>query len=129
MVGHDLSHNNLVGEIPKEITLLVGLRALNISHNQLSGKIPEKIGLLLSLESLDLSWNDLSGQIPSSLSGMTMLSKLNLSYNLSGRIPSGNQLTDPASSYIGSVGLLFPGTAQGPRWLEAILMNINQTQM
>jgi hypothetical protein len=81
MVGLDLSHNNLVGEIPKEITLLVGLRALFISRNQLSGKIPEKIGLLQSLESLDLSWNDFSGQIPSSLSGMTMLSKLNLSYN------------------------------------------------
>ncbi|KAF8670866.1 hypothetical protein HU200_050131 [Digitaria exilis] len=100
------------GEIPNEITSLVGLMSLNISHNQLSGEIPEKIGQLQSLESLDLSWNKLSGQIPSSLSGMTMLSKLNLSYNnLSGRIPSGNQLQtliDPASSYIGNNYLCGP---------------------
>ncbi|TVU34456.1 hypothetical protein EJB05_16289, partial [Eragrostis curvula] len=112
MVGLDLSHNNLVGEIPYQITSLVGLRVLNISHNQLSGKIPEKIGLLRLLESLDLSWNELSGEIPPSLSDITMLSKLNLSYNnLSGRIPSGNQLqtlTDPASSYIGNNYLCGP---------------------
>lgn len=112
MVCLDLSHNNLFGEIPNEITSLVGLMSLNISHNHLSGKIPEKIGLLQSLESLDLSWNELSGEIPASLSGMTMLSKLNLSYNnLSGRIPSGNQLQtliDPASSYIGNNYLCGP---------------------
>ncbi|TVT99783.1 hypothetical protein EJB05_54824, partial [Eragrostis curvula] len=96
MVGLDLSHNNLVGEIPYEITSLVGLRVLNISHNQLSGKIPEKIGLLRLLESLDLSWNELSGEIPPSLSDITMLSKLNLSYNnLSGRIPSDHGLAVP----------------------------------
>jgi hypothetical protein len=73
--------------------------------------MPYKIGNLYSLESLDLSNNQLSGEIPWSLSNLTSLSSLNLSYNnLSGRIPSGRQLDtlradDPASMYIGNLGL------------------------
>ncbi|XBI83088.1 hypothetical protein VPH35_091639 [Triticum aestivum] len=112
MVGLDLSCNNLVGDIPAEITSLVNLKNLNISYNRLSGKIPENIGFLGSLESLDLSCNELSGEIPSGFSDMTMLSKMNLSYNnLSGRIPTGNQLQtliDPNSSYIGNKYLCGP---------------------
>jgi Leucine-rich repeat (LRR) protein len=79
VVGLDLSCNNLVGDIPVEITSLVRLKTLNISYNRLSGKIPDKIGVLGSLESLDMSCNALSGEIPSSFSHMTMLIKLNLS--------------------------------------------------
>ena len=40
----DLSHNNLVGEIPGEITKLDGLVTLNLSRNNLRGEIPPKIG-------------------------------------------------------------------------------------
>uniref|UniRef100_A0ACD5X9C8 Uncharacterized protein n=1 Tax=Avena sativa TaxID=4498 RepID=A0ACD5X9C8_AVESA len=112
MVGLDLSCNRLVGEIPDELTSLVGLNNLNVSHNQLSGRIPEKVGLLRLLESLDLSYNEISGEIPPGLSEITALSRLNLSYNnLSGRIPSGNQLQsliDPESSYIGNNYLCGP---------------------
>ncbi|KAI8569450.1 hypothetical protein RHMOL_Rhmol02G0280300 [Rhododendron molle] len=102
LANMDLSRNNLVGSIPKEITNLSGLHGLNLSHNNLTGKIPEKIDGLKSLESLDLSKNQLSGIIPQSISGLNFLSLLNLSYNnLSGRIPTGNQLqTLPASSYL-----------------------------
>ncbi|BAD53122.1 HcrVf1 protein-like [Oryza sativa Japonica Group] len=112
MVGLDFSCNNLGGDIPEEITSLVGLKNLNFSHNHLTGNIPEKIGLLRYVESLDLSFNMISGEIPSSLSDMASLSYLNLSFNnLSGRIPSGNQLQtlgDPDFIYIGNYYLCGP---------------------
>ncbi|KAG8376502.1 hypothetical protein BUALT_Bualt09G0070100 [Buddleja alternifolia] len=89
----DLSNNNLVGEIPSELTNLSSLIALNLAHNHLEGNIPANIGDLKSLESLDLSSNNLFGAIPDSLSNLNFLSHLNLSHNnLSGRIPTGNQL-------------------------------------
>ncbi|CAA2964033.1 LRR receptor-like serine threonine- kinase GSO1 [Olea europaea subsp. europaea] len=42
----DLSSNNLVDEIPPEITSLVGLVGLNLSRNNLSGLLPVKLGQL-----------------------------------------------------------------------------------
>ncbi|CAL5424094.1 unnamed protein product [Camellia sinensis] len=100
----DLSSNNFSGEIPKELTSLLGLRSLNLSNNHLSGMIPPKIGEMGLLESLDFSRNQLSGEIPLSMSDLTFLSYLNFSYNnLSGRIPSSTQLQSfDASSYIGN---------------------------
>lgn len=111
MVSLDLSCNHLTGDIPKSLGPKTGFVNMNLSGNHLTGRIPESIGSMQSLESLDLSNNELSGEIPSSLSDLTSLSYLNLSYNdLSGRIPSGHQLdtlsiNDPASMYIGNVGL------------------------
>ncbi|XP_004295535.1 PREDICTED: receptor-like protein 2 [Fragaria vesca subsp. vesca] len=90
----DLSSNNLEGEIPEEVSSLIGLGTLNLSRNHLSGQIPSEIGNLRWLETLDLSHNHLSGSIPQSMSSLTSLSHLNLSYNnLAGRIPSSTQLT------------------------------------
>ncbi|VAI63990.1 unnamed protein product [Triticum turgidum subsp. durum] len=109
LVNIDLSCNSLTGQIPEEISLLIGLTSLNLSSNQLVGKIPNQIGHLKYLESLDLSYNELSGEIPSSLSDLTYLSYLNLSYNnLSGAIPSGPQLQaldNQIDIYIGNPGL------------------------
>ena len=119
MVNIDLSCNNLTGEIPQGISALVALKSLNFSYNRLSGRIPSNIGGIGALESLDLSHNELSGQIPSSISALTSLSSLNLSYNnLSGRIPTGNQLQtlaidDPASMYVGNIGLCGPPLPNG----------------
>ncbi|KAL3635790.1 hypothetical protein CASFOL_020337 [Castilleja foliolosa] len=107
-VNLDLSSNNLVGEIPPNLTNLTGLIGLNLSHNHLRGRIPRKIGDMESLESLDLSSNNLSGTIPESLSKLTFLSHLNLSHNnLSGPIPTGPQLQtlNESSNYEGNSGL------------------------
>ncbi|KAK4431432.1 Receptor-like protein EIX2 [Sesamum alatum] len=97
----DFSDNNLVGEIPSNITKLIGLVALNISGNKLTGPIPLDIGHLESLNFLDLSRNRLSGAVPADLG------VLDLSYNnLSGRIPlSNHELIFDASSYVGNVNL------------------------
>ncbi|KHN24874.1 Phytosulfokine receptor 1 [Glycine soja] len=103
----DLSSNNLMGEIPKEVGYLLGLVSLNLSRNNLSGEIPSQIGNLSSLESLDLSRNHISGKIPPSLSEIDFLGKLDLSHNsLSGRIPSGRHFeTFEASSFEGNIDL------------------------
>ncbi|RYQ86768.1 hypothetical protein Ahy_B10g106402 [Arachis hypogaea] len=104
VVMMDLSENNLVGSIPKGITLLNGLHSLNLSNNHLIGKIPNMIGNMRSLESFDVSSNQLSGTIPSSMSALTSLSHLNLSHNdFSGPIPTDNQFsTYDSSSYAGN---------------------------
>ncbi|GMI73280.1 hypothetical protein like AT2G34930 [Hibiscus trionum] len=100
----DLSDNNLSGEIPEEMTGLIGLLSLNLSRNHLVGKIPGNIGAMNTLECVDLSENRLSGEIPESMSRLTFLSYLNLSYNnLSGKIPSGTQLQSfSSSSFVGN---------------------------
>ncbi|KAF7149142.1 hypothetical protein RHSIM_Rhsim03G0184700 [Rhododendron simsii] len=104
LTSMDLSVNNISGEIPEEITSLLGLRSLNLSGNHLMGVIPKEIGNMELLESLDLSRNKLSGELPQSMSDLTFLSFLNVSYNtLRGRIPSSTQLQSlNASSFTGN---------------------------
>ncbi|KAG9441198.1 hypothetical protein H6P81_017052 [Aristolochia fimbriata] len=107
----DLSSNNLSGDIPQELTHLLGLISLNLSGNSLEGRIPKMIGELKQLESLDMSRNKLFGEIPSSISNLYFLSKLNLSYNnLSGKIPTGFQLQtlNDSSVYVGNDNLCGP---------------------
>ncbi|KAI5345443.1 hypothetical protein L3X38_013320 [Prunus dulcis] len=106
----DLSSNKLTGEIPSEISHLVGLVSLNLSRNQLTGQITKEIGNLQSLDSLDLSRNHIDGRIPTSLARIDRLGFLDLSYNnLSGKIPVGTQLQgfDP-SFYTGNLQLCGP---------------------
>ncbi|KAF7146910.1 hypothetical protein RHSIM_Rhsim03G0186100 [Rhododendron simsii] len=104
LTSMDLSDNNISGEIPEEITSLLGLWSLNLSGNHLTGVIPKEIGNLKLLETLDLSRNQLSGELPQSMSDLTFLNHLNVSYNtLRGRIPSSTQLQSlSASSFTGN---------------------------
>ncbi|CAA2962228.1 receptor like 42-like [Olea europaea subsp. europaea] len=84
----DLSCNNLVGNIPTEITSLIMLVGLNLSRNNLSGSLPTNIGRLRSLDFLDFSRNHFFGDIPTGVSQLDQLGVLDLSYNnLSGKIP------------------------------------------
>ncbi|PQQ12746.1 LRR receptor-like serine/threonine-protein kinase GSO1 [Prunus yedoensis var. nudiflora] len=103
----DLSSNKLIGEIPSEITDLVGLVSLNLSRNQLTGQIPPRIGMLQELDSLDLSRNQINGRIPNSLSQIDRIGYLDLSENdLSGKIPIGTQLQSFGPSSYGGNPLL-----------------------
>jgi len=61
----DLSDNNLLREIPREITDLDGLIYLNFFKNQLSGHIPPSIGNMRLLESIDISRNQILRRNPS----------------------------------------------------------------
>ncbi|KAH7522750.1 hypothetical protein FEM48_Zijuj07G0171600 [Ziziphus jujuba var. spinosa] len=85
----DLSCNMLNGEIPSEITLLIGLVSLNLSRNSLSGQIPSMIGDINSsnskdigeLEHLKLLGNTLEGLILEAFCNMASLTYLDLSNN------------------------------------------------
>ncbi|KAH0970658.1 hypothetical protein GBA52_022814 [Prunus armeniaca] len=99
----DLSCNKLSGEIPTEITYLVGVVSLNLSRNRLTGQIPSRIGNLQELDSLDLSRNQINGRIPTSLSRIYRIGYLDLSQNnLSGKIPIGTQLQTFVFAYGGN---------------------------
>ncbi|XP_022743920.1 probable LRR receptor-like serine/threonine-protein kinase At4g36180 [Durio zibethinus] len=104
LVAIKLCDNNFGGEIPEEVTSLVGLQSLNFSHNLLVGTIPDNIGAMGSLEYVDLSTNNISGEIPPTISYLTFLSDLNLSYNkITGKITTNTQLQSlSASSFLGT---------------------------
>ncbi|KAF3437339.1 hypothetical protein FNV43_RR20092 [Rhamnella rubrinervis] len=103
----DLSGNNLSGDLPGEMTRLLGLMVLNLSGNHISGHIPKTVSELKQLSSLDLSRNRLSGVIPQSLASLSFLGYLNLSDNdFSGKIPFTDHMTTfDASSFAGNLGL------------------------
>ncbi|CAA0820510.1 disease resistance family protein / LRR family protein [Striga hermonthica] len=112
----DLSSNNITGEIPNEITCLVGLFGLNLSGNNLVGPIPDAIGRLDLLNFLDLSRNELSAHIPLSLSQLSFLGILDLSFNnLFGKIPwVGHMQTFKEVTYNGNPLLCGPPLVQKP---------------
>nr|GEU45335.1 hypothetical protein [Tanacetum cinerariifolium] len=62
VVNIDLSSNELVGQIPEDLTKLTGL-SLDFSENNLTGMIPSSM-VDWHVLVLDLSHNNLSGQIP-----------------------------------------------------------------
>lgn len=84
----DLSDNKITGSIPAEVGNLTTLTNLNLSDNNISGTIPSSVGNLTNLTNLDLGENSISGSIPPEIGNLKELKSLNLgSNNLSGNIP------------------------------------------
>ena len=82
------SHNQLTGEIPRELAKLSDLQWLMLGNNGLHGEIPSELGELVQLEALNFQENQLTGQIPPELGNLSQLWSLNLDANqLSGPIP------------------------------------------
>ncbi|TVU33047.1 hypothetical protein EJB05_24828, partial [Eragrostis curvula] len=81
--------NNLQGEIPEELGILVDLESLSLLHNNLTGSIPaNSFQNLQKLEHLSLAGNKLSGVIPYSIGNLTSLTYLLLNNNsFTGTIP------------------------------------------
>jgi len=85
----DLSNNNLVGIIPKEIGEIRGLEHLKLSGNLLGGNIPLQIVQLKLLKSLDLSNNKIDGTIPSEIKFLESLEVFVLESNrITSTLPS-----------------------------------------
>ncbi|XP_058070144.1 probable LRR receptor-like serine/threonine-protein kinase At1g74360 [Magnolia sinica] len=75
----DLSVNQFIGQVPKEVSNCNALVHLNLWGNQFQGKIPPEIGTILGLEALNLGNNDLWREIPESLLNCSKLTFLDLS--------------------------------------------------
>ena len=89
----NLPENNLIGEFPKEIFDLEGLRELILPNNFLTGDLPDSFQLWHSLD-LDLSNNQLSGPLPKPIFNESK-GKINLSHNgFTGEIPSDTKITN-----------------------------------
>jgi len=89
ITNSNLFKNNLTGNIPKEIGLLINLVSLYLfitdfsalNNNQLTGNIPKEFGNLVSLCYLNVSCNLLRGQVPRELSNLKKLEFLDFSGN------------------------------------------------
>ncbi|XP_014496390.1 probable LRR receptor-like serine/threonine-protein kinase At1g67720 isoform X1 [Vigna radiata var. radiata] len=100
-----LSNRNLTGNIPLDITKLVGLVELWLDGNMLTGPLPDFIGCL-DLKIIHLENNQLTGVLPTSLVNLPNLRELYVQNNLlSGTIPSDLLSKDLVLNYSGNLNL------------------------
>ncbi|MCI12101.1 LRR receptor-like kinase, partial [Trifolium medium] len=82
-----LSGKNLTGNIPSDITKLVGLVELWLDGNMLTGPIPDFTGCT-DLKIIHLENNQFTGVLPDSLANLPSLRELYVQNNmLSGTVP------------------------------------------
>ncbi len=106
VVGLELSHNGLSGEIPAELGDLTEMTSLSLWGNELNGQIPPEIGSLSKLERLYLHANKLSGRIPAELGRLVGLERLFIGGNrFDGCIP--DDLGDIFDTDLSTLGLPF----------------------
>lgn len=89
LVGLDLSHNELTGPIPSDIsTLLPYATSIDLSNNKFNGEIPPSLANCSYLNSLRLDNNMLSGHIPQELGQLQRIRNISFANNnLSGPVP------------------------------------------
>jgi Leucine-rich repeat (LRR) protein len=122
LIVRNTDQNNLVGELPEELSALETLQRLDFDDNgSLFGAIPTTFGDLNRLEELNIGANMFSGVIPVQLFSATNLIQINLDDNdITGSIPSAignlqdldtlqldfNMLTGTLETRIGELSLL-----------------------
>jgi Leucine-rich repeat (LRR) protein len=122
LIVPNTDQNNLVGELPDELSALATLQILDFDDNgSLFGDIPATLGDLNRLEELIIASNTFSGVIPVQLFSATNLMRLDFEDNaITGTIPSAignlqdldtlqldsNMLTGVLEPRIGELGLL-----------------------
>ncbi|KAG6433501.1 hypothetical protein SASPL_105115 [Salvia splendens] len=107
LTGLDLSRNSISGNIPNDISRLIGfITSLDLSSNQLSGEIPMDLANCTFLNVLRLDSNQFTGQIPLQLSQLSRLKTFSVANNrLSGQVPIFANATIPAENYANNAGL------------------------
>ncbi|XP_042509133.1 probable LRR receptor-like serine/threonine-protein kinase At3g47570 [Macadamia integrifolia] len=108
----DISNNKLSGESPSSIGECNSLEHL-IRDNLFEGTIPQPLTLLKGLRDLDLSLNNLSGQIPKGVEKLSALQSLNLSFNnLEGEVPTEEIFGNAIAILVNGNGKLYGGIAK-----------------
>ncbi|KAL1558719.1 putative inactive leucine-rich repeat receptor-like protein kinase [Salvia divinorum] len=107
LTGLDLSRNSITGNIPYNVSKLIGfVTSLDLSSNQLSGEIPVDLANCSFLNVLRLDSNQLTGQIPLQLSQLSRLKTFSVANNrLSGQVPTFANANITAESYANNPGL------------------------
>jgi hypothetical protein len=105
--GLDLSHNELQGPIPADISKrLLFITNLDLSFNNFSGEIPSSIANLSFLNYLKLDNNKLTGQIPPQIGQLDRIKVFTVTSNrLSGPVPNFIHANIPADSFANNEGL------------------------
>ncbi|KAK2418076.1 putative LRR receptor serine/threonine-protein kinase [Trifolium repens] len=100
-----LSGKNLTGNIPSDITKLVGLVELWLDGNMLTGSIPDFTGCT-DLKIIHLENNQFTGVLPDSLVNLPSLRELYVQNNmLSGTVPPNLLSKDFVLNYSGNINL------------------------
>ncbi|KAL6643116.1 hypothetical protein ACP70R_021297 [Stipagrostis hirtigluma subsp. patula] len=81
LLNLNLSHNMLLGQIPRTLGNATGMLVLDLSGNRLDGGVPVELTKLAHMWHLNLSGNDLAGEVPALLGKMGSLQELDLSGN------------------------------------------------
>ncbi|XP_022888038.1 probably inactive leucine-rich repeat receptor-like protein kinase At5g48380 [Olea europaea var. sylvestris] len=107
LTGLDLSNNKIYGNIPNNISKLLGyVTTLDLSSNQLSGQIPVNLANCSYLNVLKLDDNQLIGPIPAQIGQLGRIKAFTVTKNrLSGPVPQFVNVTIPADSYLNNPGL------------------------